>query len=132
MLYSESSNLKSKALRGCACRRHSLSYGSVWKFKSACLSSTRRTLLEIGPVSPENFSTLSCVVLCPRGVQENPVKLNQGAFVLLPVGKPRDSYYTTYFVLVQICSCKTAEHNNSYLNVIDLSRVHDTCSAQFR
>jgi len=71
-------------------------------------------------------------LLCgPRGVQENPVKLNQEAFVLLPVGKPRDSYYTTYFVLVQIYSCKTAEHNNSYLNVIDIPRATVHASLNF-
>jgi len=42
------------------------------------------------------ISVPSLVRSCPRGAQENPVKLNQGVFVLLPVGKPRDSYYTTY------------------------------------
>jgi len=70
------------------------------------------------------YPLLQC---CPRGAQENPVKLNQGAFVLLPAGKPRTGYY--YVLGMYIRAQQRPGSNDPRLNVIDTPSTVSTDSA---
>lgn len=103
MLYSKSSNLNSKALSRDAYWHHSSQNRTAGKFKSACLSSTRRTLLKIGLVSLENSRTL------PHGpVQheihrgQTPAKLNQAVFTPSCTVSSHTTAITTYVLSPQL------------------------------